>query len=286
MDPDTIDWNQMWQKATAASPWTKRSTKELWEKQADSFNKRIVRVKSEEMATDRDDYISNMLRRIHIEPDFTVLDIGCGPGTLTIPLAKKAKSVTALDISENMLKHLKTNAHKEKVSNIEYINAAWEDALSKNLVEKHDVVVASRSVTPADIKDTFTKLAGIARRYVYITVPIVHLPFDWEVYRAIGRGQKKHPSYIYILNTVYQMGIQANLEILYSRIKVFFPTVEEAFADLQWRTTTFNNMEVFKLLDYLRSKFAEQNGSLTHEGKSKWALIWWNVQDNELFKTG
>jgi hypothetical protein len=118
-----------------------------------------------------------------------------------------------------------------------------------------------------------------------VTVPVVHLPFDWEIYGVIGRGRAQHPSYIYILNALYQMGIQANLEIFYSRVRVFFPTVEEAFADLQWRTTPFSSIEKEKLLEYIYKKFAEQNGTLTHEGKSKWALIWWNVKDNELYKS-
>lgn len=284
MEIENIDWNKMWQEAASASPWNKWAKKELWEKQADSFNARIVRVKSESNDTDKDDYISKMLERIHVEPQFTVLDIGCGPGTLTIPLAKKARSVTALDISERMLLNLKKNARKESTNNIQYINAVWEDALDAGQVNEHDVVVASRSVTPINIKDTFTKLAGVARHSVYITVPVVHLPFDWEVYRVIGRGRRKHPSYIYIINALYQMGIQANLEILYSRIRVFFPTVGDAVADLQWRTTPFTNLERVRLVDYLERNFAEQNGTLTHEGKSKWALIWWNIKDNELFK--
>jgi len=283
VDINDLDWNAMWKESGVHSPWTKQSRRELWEKQADSFNKRIIRVKSETAETDKDDYISKMLGRIALEPEFTVLDIGCGPGTLTIPLAKKVKSVTALDISGQMLKYLKANAENDGVDNIRYINAAWEDALAANHIEKHDVVVASRCITPVDIKETFSMLAAVARHSVYVTVPVVHLPFDWEIYRVIGRGNKKHPSYIYILNALYQMGIQANLEILYSRIRVYFPTIEEAIADLQWRTTPFTDIEKQRLIKYLKIKFAEQNGSLTHEGKSKWALIWWNIQDNDLF---
>lgn len=284
MDLKEIDWNKMWKEATAVAPWRGMSKKELWEKQADEFNKRIVRVKAGSIETDKDDYISNMLRRIEVEPDFTVLDIGCGPGTLTIPLAQKVKSVTALDISERMLENLKTNAANEGVNNIRYINAAWEDACADNRVDRHDVIVASRSISAIDIKETFSRLASVARQSVYFTTPIVHLPFDWEVYRVIGRNRVRHPSYIYIVNALYQMGIQANLEVLYSRVRVFFPTVEEAVADLQWRTAPFSDAEKTRLIEYLEPKFAEQNGSLTHEGKSKWALIWWNVKDNDLFQ--
>ena len=92
-------------------------SKELWDKRADNFTKRINRVKDGE-PRDKDDYISKMLDRIEVKPGWTVLDIGCGPGTLTIPLAQKTKSVTALDISSEMLKNLKANAEKIGLDNI------------------------------------------------------------------------------------------------------------------------------------------------------------------------
>jgi 2-polyprenyl-3-methyl-5-hydroxy-6-metoxy-1,4-benzoquinol methylase len=106
MDFNTTDWNAMWQEESKHSHWKNLSPKELWDKRADKFDKRVNRVKDGE-ARDKDDYISKMLERIEVRPRWTVLDIGCEPGTLAIPLAKKAESVTTLDISSEMLKHLK-----------------------------------------------------------------------------------------------------------------------------------------------------------------------------------
>jgi ubiquinone/menaquinone biosynthesis C-methylase UbiE len=107
------------------------SQKELWDKRANKFGRNVNRVKDGE-ARDKDDYISKMLERIEIRPGWTVLDIGCGPGTLAIPLAKKAGSVTALDISSEMLKRLKSNADSSGLSNIRYLNSSWQDAFAGN----------------------------------------------------------------------------------------------------------------------------------------------------------
>lgn len=280
MDFNSIDWNAMWQEETRHSHWENLSPKELWDKRADKFDKRVNRVKDGE-ARDKDDYISKMLERIDIRPGWTVLDIGCGPGTLAIPLAKKAESVTALDISSEMLKHLKINADKSSLSNIHYLNSSWQDAFANGQVSSHDVVVASRSLMSGNMKDAISNIATITRQAAYLTFPIVHLPFDWEVYRVIGREKKKHPSYIYIYNMLFQMGIQANVEILHSKVKVQFPSIEEAMDDLQWRTDPFSPDEKVKLREFLKKKFVEQKESsiFTHEGKSKWALIWWR-KDN------
>jgi predicted TPR repeat methyltransferase len=276
MDFNTIDWNTMWQEESGRSHWDKASSKELWDKRADSFDKRINRVKEGE-PRDKDDYISKMLDRIQVKPDWTVLDIGCGPGTLAIPLAQQAKIVTALDISTEMLKHLKTNAAKSKLNNIVYVNASWQDAFENSTVGRHDVVVASRSLMSGDMHDALVKITAIAEKAAYITFPIVHLPLDFEVYKAIGRSNKKHPPYIFILNMLYQMGINANVEVLYSKVKVQFPDVEEAIKDLQWRTDPFTPEENTKVRKYLAKALARQpnDNTLTHEGKSQWALIWW-----------
>jgi SAM-dependent methyltransferase len=281
MDFNDIDWNEMWKAESGRSHWgdDKMSRKELWDKRAESFNKRISRVVDGREGLDKDDYISKMLARIEVRPGWTVLDIGCGPGTLAIPLAQKAGSITALDVSSEMLKHLKNNAANIGVKNIRYLNSSWLDACASKLVPQHDVVVASRSLMSGDMREAISNIVSIARRAAYITFPVIHLPFDWEVYRAIGRSGKKHPPYIYICNMLYQMGIQANVEILNSLIKVKFSNVKTAVEDLQWRTDPFTPQEKSRLIEFLKQKFAEQKDSpvFTHEGYSKWALIWWKT---------
>jgi|WetSurMetagenome_2_1015567.scaffolds.fasta_scaffold103742_2 predicted TPR repeat methyltransferase len=280
MNFSQIDWNAMWQEESGRSPWADNiATKALWDKRAEGFDKRINRAKDGE-PRDKDDYISKMLDRIEVKPDWTVLDIGCGPGTLAIPLAQKAKSVTGLDISTEMLKRLKFNAEKIGLDNIKYLNAPWQDVLSSGQAGSYDVVVASRSLMSGDIKSALAGIITITRQAAYLTFPIVHLPFDWMVYQAIGRIKKKHPPYIYILNMLYQMGIHANAELLYSKVKVQFSSVEEAIDSLTWRTDPFTPEEMIKLKAFLEMKFAEQKAvpPFVHEGKSQWALIWWRQE--------
>jgi hypothetical protein len=131
------------------------------------------------------------------------------------------------------------------------------------------------------MKDAASAIISVTRQAAYLTFPVVHLPFDWEVYKAIGRNGKRHPPYIYFYNMLYQMGISANVEILRSKIKVQFPSVKAAIEDLQWRTDPFTPEEKTELTDYLKKKFAEKKDSpvFTREGYSKWALIWWKKED-------
>jgi precorrin-6B methylase 2 len=280
MDFNTIDWNSLWQEASDRTNCDQKSQKDRWNQRAESFSQRINRVENGREGLDKDDYISKMLDRIEVRPEWSVLDIGCGPGTLTIPLAKKANSVTALDISAEMLKFLKINAGKNGLNNISYLETSWQDAFAGKKLAGHDVIVASRSLMSGDMKEAISTINAIARQAAYITFPVIHLPLDFEVYKAIGRGGKKHTPYIYLYNMLYQMGIMANVEILYSKVKVQFPNIEETIKDLQWRTDPFTPAEKAKLKKFLEKSFVGQKNStvFTHEGFSVWALIWWRKQ--------
>jgi SAM-dependent methyltransferase len=278
MDFDTIDWNALWEAEAAGSHWNKMSQKELWNKRAASFSRSISQTVENGDKLDKEDYISKMLDRIEVKPGWSVLDIGSGPGTLAIPLAKKARSVTALDLSPEMLRHLKANASLNGLNNIRYLNASWQEAYAGKMVGEHDVVVASRSIMSGSIKDALAFISSVTLRAAYLTFPIIHQPLDWEAYRAIGKTGKKYPPYIYVYNLLFQMGIPANVEILRSRVKLQFSSIEDAMESIQWRTDPFTPAEKTKLAEFLEKKFAEQkNTGFTHEGYSQWALIWWRT---------
>lgn len=75
----------------------------------------------------------------------TILDIGCGTGTLGIPLAYKASKITALDLSQPMLDIF---SHDAKILNlddkIDIITSSWDDF---ELNQTYDISIAS--MTPA-----------------------------------------------------------------------------------------------------------------------------------------
>ena len=54
----------------------------------------------------------------NVNPNDTVLDIGCGNGALTFDIAKKVKKIIAIDINQENIKVAKK---KYSASNIEYL---------------------------------------------------------------------------------------------------------------------------------------------------------------------
>ena len=51
----------------------------------------------------------------------SVLDLGCGAGRLTLPLARRARRVVACDVAPTMLAHARRNAEAAGLSNIEFV---------------------------------------------------------------------------------------------------------------------------------------------------------------------
>jgi ubiquinone/menaquinone biosynthesis C-methylase UbiE len=63
-----------------------------------------------------------LIDRIHLKPGMRVLDVGCGPGRLTIPFARcvgKDGEVVALDIQAKMLRELRRRVKENGLANVQ-----------------------------------------------------------------------------------------------------------------------------------------------------------------------
>jgi len=68
-----------------------------------------------------------IVEHLDIEPGMTILDFGCGPGRVTIPLAEKVGShgrVVAVDMQAGMLRRAAERAGRAGLANIDFVQAA------------------------------------------------------------------------------------------------------------------------------------------------------------------
>lgn len=81
-----------------------------------------------------------IIRNLHLQPGMTVLDMGCGPGRVSVPLALKIGppgKVVAMDIQEGMLKRAQEKALDAGVDNIEFLLAgAGEGKIGQNRFDR------------------------------------------------------------------------------------------------------------------------------------------------------
>ncbi len=95
----------------------------------------------------------------------SVLDLGCGTGTLTELLSDKGYEMTGVDISEDMLSVASAKAF-EADKDILYIN---QDMRELELIEKQDAIVSvcdsiNYMITDEDIRETFKHVHGALKK--------------------------------------------------------------------------------------------------------------------------
>ena len=262
-----LDWMQLWRNDRNKRSWSSKGAAD-WDKKAPSFAER----------NNLSQYNSLFLSRLPLEPSYSVLDIGCGPGTLALPLARQAHSVTAIDYSEKMLEILQKCSVKEALDNITCIHCSWEDNWQDFNIEPADLVIASRSMNVDNLSMAIDKLNRYAKKYVFISDRIAPSPFDPDVFAAIGREFNSGPDYIYTLNLLYSKAIHPNVEILQLDKNQEFKDMDEALASYTWMIKEITQSELEKLKQFVHSRavISEKNRVvITRRHPPRWALIWW-----------
>ena len=102
--------------------------------------------KAETFDSPKNIFLANLVcqaveKQIDLLSDKEILDFGGGTGLLTLPLAKQAKSVTLVDISEKMLEQARLKAEQQDIKNIQFLE---QDLLKNPLEKEFDCIVVSR----------------------------------------------------------------------------------------------------------------------------------------------
>ena len=80
-------------------------------------------------------------KQLDLLSDKEILDFGGGTGLLALSLAKQAKSVTLVDISEKMLEQACLKAERQEIKNIQLLE---QDLLANPLDQEFDLIVVCR----------------------------------------------------------------------------------------------------------------------------------------------
>lgn len=74
--------------------------------------------------TQDENHLNNILKAINIKPEMKILDLGCGSGYLTFPIAKRNDNtyVVGLDIVKDTLERNTVKAQEMDIKNLEFIS--------------------------------------------------------------------------------------------------------------------------------------------------------------------
>ncbi|MGP2657281.1 class I SAM-dependent methyltransferase [Malaciobacter sp. WC5094] len=260
MNYEDINFNELYIKQKELTSF-KAKGKEAWDEKAPSMNKKVH----------KSIYNEQFLEKLDLDGINSLLDVGCGVGNLSLRLAPKLDEVYCLDYSSKMLEILNQNAKEQNISNIKTINKSWYDSWDD--VPNTDLVIASRSMEVKDMKEALTKLNNKANKKVIISYKKGGSFVSDEILDVMQRKIIKKPDYIYVLNILYQMGINASVNFIQSEGRNTIYTSKEKFIQsVSWSIDGLSKDEIKRLENYYDTLDLEKKQK---EEFVQWALVSW-----------
>jgi SAM-dependent methyltransferase len=269
-----INWNELW-KASHHNGFHHHGENlaDHWDRRAKEFNRKVMRHKERS---------ESQIASLGLSPEDTVLDIGAGTGRLAIPMAKIARSVTALDQSSGMLDCLKENMSTEGIANIQILQKSWQD-VSLDEIPPHDVVLSSNSLGVFDLQEALTKMNDLAVKAVYIFTFTNRTRDDGFRNSLLPKHHHRAPNlppdYIIIYNLLADMGILADVKILEWEAKEHYASLDEAVASWKEMYDIPSEKEP-QLREFLSQKLVKDEQGLCIDRRSKQARISWLKSQN------
>jgi len=151
-----------------------------------------------------------------VEAENSVLDIGAGTGIYTLPLARKAKMVTALEPSAVQVEQLQTQIAGGGLANIRVVEQRWQDAETLK-IGMHDIVLAAYCFQMPRIRPALEKMIAVAAQKLIL---IHSAGNDFKPVLEEMFGIQSAPDYTSLYNILCQMGRQPSTEVITRRYPV------------------------------------------------------------------
>lgn len=251
-----------------------RTTDDYWARRAEGFHKF-----AREASQGGDALLDCVLR--YLRPDDVVLDVGAGTGRHSIPLARHARRVVAIDPSPGMLRFLRDDAESAGLDNVDVVEGAWPDVADR--VSEADVIISAHVLYPIENVMPFLRaLDSRARRLCFLQLMVWQHWFDqFGLWEAVHGSQRlPQPTYIDALNVLHQLGCYASVEIAWAQTPRLFDSLDDAVERLAESVAVGDDQEQRARL---REALANQleptdDGRLAHPVR-QWPLatLWWEA---------
>ncbi|HOW15566.1 class I SAM-dependent methyltransferase [Methanosarcina sp.] len=270
---------ECWKKSTANGLiMDEGRMAEFWNRRSDNYSRNI----DKDQRKKRTDEILEFLEESGFNPEGSrVLDIGCGPGTLSLPLSRLGAEVTALDISCGMLDRLKDAVKKESLP-IDIIECSWwtADIDELGFRNKFDLVIASMTPGIRDV-DNFDTMMKCSKKLCYYS-NFLRREED-KAYRDIrssivGENSGNNMNgIIYPFMYLYLSGYRPSLRINHSEWKEELNWKEAAEQAMEFigRGRDFDDETKQKIMDYYQK--ASPEGIYRSESDVYTGMMVWEV---------
>jgi SAM-dependent methyltransferase len=213
-----------------------------------------------------------------------VLDIGCGPGTLSLPLARAGADVVALDVSTGMLDRLSGTAREEGLK-ITALECSWwtADIDALGFRNAFDLVIASMTPGVRDV-ETFDRMMACSKEYCYYSnfvkrgMDKAHRDISRSILGEEPRANAHGPGLLYPFMYLYALGYRPIVEFgrhTGGREQDWTEAAERAI-DFLGGTREFSDDVKEEIREYYRN-VAAPDGTYRSESETFSGMMVWTV---------
>ncbi|MDK2975493.1 MAG: hypothetical protein PWP08_1864 [Methanofollis sp.] len=274
-----IDWNGVWRAQMTAH----RSTPgfagggALWKE------KQVARRYDDGIR--QNERVEQSLAALSLGAGDSVLDIGAGPGTLALPIARLVRRVTAVEPAEGMAAVLRERAERAGVKNVRIVRERWEDLdPARQLDPPYDPVISSFSLAMPDLSSALLKMEEVAAGSVHI---FWHAGTPaWErQYQALwpalhGAPYRPVPKAGVVFNLLRDLGRYPNLTVHCFGEERHFSGMKHALSYYAPRFSANDEGQRQILAAALERWLVVEEGALVMRDRSRFAHIWWKKEED------
>lgn len=250
--------------------------KKFWEKMAERYPAPFSEESLEKTGT-----VIRMAEQRGVQLDgATILDIGCGTGVYTLPLAQRVARVVGLDLSEGMLRRLEVEREQHGLENVTTVQGPWSDeAVATHGLEKaFDIVWAA--MTPAvRTAEDIARMNRCSRRWcVYAGWGgLRRNALMEEAFQAHGLSFGPPPGAKAVQAALAGMGIQVEIETV-RRTWESEGTVEEAIEHVEGFIESQSDVEPqHDLIRAVVTRFTAEDGNVRHQTEMEMGIMVWQT---------
>lgn len=211
-----------------------------------------------------------------VTPETTILDVGAGTGRFALALAPKARHVIAIEPNTSMLHYLRQEAVARGIGNITCYQTTWQDAPDDLSA---DIVICSHVLYPIrDIVSFLEKLRAATRLACYIYLRATSIDAATAPLWRHFHGQERRfpPAYIHALDVLYEMGIYANVEVVWLPSFMAYASLEDAVEEqIEQLILPDNEKTRRELRALLKDWLVERDGALRPLSQEMAAALIW-----------
>ncbi len=245
------------------------------------FNERVMHDQFQVLKSSNYEYGRKAVKvlKVILKENHETLEIGPGPGTLTIPLAKNVKKVIAVECSELAASYLAKNMKEHQLTNIEVVNKRWEELSDSELKDRFDLVVCSHFLWQVkDLEEHLRRMENASRKHCVVIQPAGRdslVREAWtEVTRQDYRGQLEPDADFFVYLVLRKWGRLVNVKTMEYSIERNLDQEARHIAFLVGKHIEVNANRMKAIENYIH----EKKGTEQHKEQCCAVVMWWTKE--------